>query len=119
MYIYIYIYMYIHIYTYLAISAKTMGQPGYGFFAKFLYIYIIYVQGSHIKHTFSRFTFRNHVFTLYISTRFTLRYLLQFSMQKILVIVLLILSIICVHAELKLKLQNISSCVVNFTVIKD
>ena len=58
-------------------------------------------------------------FTLYISTRFTVRYLLQFSMQKILAIVLLILSILCVHAELKLKLQNISSCVVNFTAVKD
>ena len=33
--------------------------------------------------------------------------------------VLVILSILCVHAELKLKLQNISSCVVNFTVLKD
>ena len=30
--------------------------------------------------------------------------------------VLVMLSILCVHAELKLKLQNISSCVVNFTV---
>ena len=58
-------------------------------------------------------------FTLYISTRFTVRYLLQFSMQKILAIVLLILSILSVHAELKLKLRNISSCVVNFTAVKD
>ena len=33
--------------------------------------------------------------------------------------VLVILSILCVHAELKLKLQNISSCAVNFTVLKD
>ena len=33
--------------------------------------------------------------------------------------VLVILSILWVHAELKLKLQNISSCVVSFTVVKD
>ena len=33
--------------------------------------------------------------------------------------VLVILSILCVHAELKLKLLNISSCVINFTVLKD
>ena len=34
-------------------------------------------------------------------------------------IVLVMLSILCVHVELKLKLQNISSCVVNFKVLKD
>ena len=34
-------------------------------------------------------------------------------------IVLVMLSILCVHVEPKLKLQNISSCVVNFTVLKD
>ena len=34
-------------------------------------------------------------------------------------IFLVMLSILCVHVELKLKLQNISSCVVNFTVLKD
>ena len=33
--------------------------------------------------------------------------------------VLVMLSILCVHAELKLKLESISSCVVNFTVLKD
>ena len=33
--------------------------------------------------------------------------------------VLVILSILCAHAELKLKLQSISSCVVNFTILKD
>ena len=33
--------------------------------------------------------------------------------------VLVILSILCVNAELKLKLLNISCCVVNFTVLKD
>ena len=33
--------------------------------------------------------------------------------------VLVILPILCVHEELKLKLQNISCCTVNFTVLKD
>ena len=33
--------------------------------------------------------------------------------------VLVMLSILCVHVELKLKLQNISFCVFNFTVLKN
>ena len=44
---------------------------------------------------------------------------LVFLMNINLDMVLVILSIWCVHAELKLKLQNISSCAVNFAVLKD
>ena len=48
-----------------------------------------------------------------------LAYNLVILMNVELDMVLVIQSILCVHAELKLKLLNISPCVVNFTMLKD
>ena len=66
---------------------------------------------------------KNWLFCIYdpLGVKLLTRLRLQFShiMNINLDMVLVTLSSLCVHTKLKLKLQNIFSCVVNFAVIKD